>query len=387
MSSDLSFQQLDPIGGHSTRPVTIVMCVGIAVYALCSALIEGGITIPALAVLSIVLFALSAAGVIFWSHPLRAPFSRTAFLAIMAAATLALAVGSLSSWGNLPNVALGPIAVALIILQLSPYRPARDLIAATVFTTIVDAFFAVIRPGVALGNKPIVVTVVEAIIPLLAIGLASGAYASAQAHKLGSAAEEREDDLDAESIVILRKGIARSVQHDRVSILNQSVVPFLTELLQRDNVTETDRTRSRVIAASIRSLMVADVERSWLDAVIEHLAEGSMASSATQTAGSEVVQDDDRVANAMSSKQRSVVRAVLAAIFAHPGFDADGLGILIERDDDSCLFALTAKLDGEESMLRSGLGAYFAALRGMFTDLEISFDPPTLTLRFSYDHL
>ena len=47
---------------------------------------------------------------------------------------------------------------------------------------------------------------------------------------------------------------------------------------------------------------------------------------------------------------------------------------------------LTAKLDDDESVMRSGLAPYFAVLRIAFGDLQVSFQPPTLTLKFSYDH-
>jgi hypothetical protein len=47
---------------------------------------------------------------------------------------------------------------------------------------------------------------------------------------------------------------------------------------------------------------------------------------------------------------------------------------------------LTAKLDLDESIPRSGLAAYLAVLRIAFGDLHLSFQRPTLILRFSYEH-
>ena len=47
---------------------------------------------------------------------------------------------------------------------------------------------------------------------------------------------------------------------------------------------------------------------------------------------------------------------------------------------------LTAKLDADESLPRTGLGPYLAVLRVAFGGLTVTFQPPTLTLKFSYDH-
>ena len=46
----------------------------------------------------------------------------------------------------------------------------------------------------------------------------------------------------------MKDRVVRSVHDDRVSILNHTVVPFLTEMLEADTVTDTDRSRARSIA-------------------------------------------------------------------------------------------------------------------------------------------
>ncbi|MDQ1562121.1 MAG: hypothetical protein QOE85_1462, partial [Actinomycetota bacterium] len=60
--------------------------------------------------------------------------------------------------------------------------------------------------------------------------------------------------------------------------------------------------------------------------------------------------------------------------------------ILLARKGASCRVKITAKLDKDESIQRSGLAPYFAVLRIVFGDLQVAFQSPTLTLRFSYDH-
>ena len=72
-----------------------------------------------------------------------------------------------------------------------------------------------------------------------------------------------------------REGITRSVQQDRVTILNRDVVPFFTAVLGQDELTDADRARALEISNSIRSSMVADVDRTWLDVVVGQASSGS----------------------------------------------------------------------------------------------------------------
>jgi hypothetical protein len=81
-----------------------------------------------------------------------------------------------------------------------------------------------------------------------------------------------------------------------------------------------------------------------------------------------------------------VAVSFIVAMFDHPGFDPDGFAILLTRRGSSCLFTLSAKLDNDESMLRSELAGYFAVMRIVFNDLQLIFQSPNLTLRFSYEH-
>jgi hypothetical protein len=160
-------------------------------------------------------------------------------------------------------------------------------------------------------------------------------------------------------------------------------VPFFSGLLSRGQIASSDRVAARDIAASIRSVMVADVDRSWLDSVVDEIATERLN---VGVPGSEVVEDPHRLASGMTTEQRIVVRAVIIALFDHPGFDPDGFAVVVARDDDWAVVTLSAKLDSDDSIPRSGLAAYFAVLRIAFGDLNLSFQRPTLILRFSYEH-
>jgi hypothetical protein len=379
---DATFQHLDPVGGYSSRPVTLVLCVGLVVVAVgVTALNWSSVTNVMAAVLAVVLTALASSGLAYWSNPLRAPFGRGAAAVVLILAGLIMALSATATWGG-PATQFeqwAPSVCGLFIAGLSPYRPARDLAGATILAGILAGFLAVLHPESI--HIPFLVSAIEAAIPVLALGFGATAYTSALIKSAGRW-YARSIPADRLSSAALREGVARDVHQDRVSILNHTVVPYFTDLLQRDAITADDRTRASEIATSIRSVMVADVDRSWLDAVIDNIENDGR----TSVPGSEVVQDPYHLAAEMTTEQRIVVRAVIVALFDHPGFDPDGFAVLITSSGANAVVSLTAKLDHDDSIPRSGLGAYFAVLRIAFGDLSLSFQRPTLTLKFSYEH-
>jgi len=291
---------------------------------------------------------------------------------------------SVAAWhgADLPPGFWGPPVVGLTILQLATYRPPREVWAATVVGAVGAAVIALLHPATTASGTPGLVTFVTLTVPLMAFGFGGAANASSLGRALARIYST--DALDSRMASrALNERIRQSVQRDRVSILNRTVVPFYTDVLVSGRVTEADRANAARVAASIRSVMVAEADRTWLDTVVDELA-GAGQDDALP--GSEVVQDDDLLAGRMDTEQRIVVRAMLVALFEHQAFDPDGFGIVITRNGERCDFSMTAKLDGEDSIPRSNFAAYLAVVRIVFGDLHVTFQPPTLALRFSYEH-
>jgi hypothetical protein len=328
--------------------------------------------------------AVAALGIAFWSSPLRAPFRWSGFLVVTIAAGLSLVLCALATWNSSSNLAehWAPISVGIILVQLSSYRPARELIAATILGGILAGFVAVLQPASAADTLPPLVRLLDAALPLVALGSGATAYSAILVRTLGRWYARSEVNDRAESTA-MKDRVIRSVHDDRVSILEESVVPFLTEIVERNDLTEEDRAKARSIAFTIRSAMVADVDRSWLDFLMDHLAEDR---ADPTVPGSEVVQDPHRAASGMTTEQRVVIRAAILALFDHPGFDSDGFAILITSEGSVASVTVTAKLDDDDSVSRSDLAPYLAVLRMSFRDLQVTFQRPTLTLKFSYEH-
>ncbi len=381
----MSYQQLDPVGSYGSRPITMVLSLGILGVAIgATSMSWSAVSSPVCAVLAVVATAVAVGGVAFWSSPLRAPFRWSGFVVVMLACALSLVLSSVATWNRQTNVVeqWAPITVGLILVQLSSYRSARELTAATILGGLLAAFVAVIHPTSSHLMQPPLVIVLGAALPVVALGAGATAYSSVVVRSLGRW-YAKSGPADGSASTAMKDRVVQSVQNDRVGILNDTVVPFFSALVARGEVTSDDRNRARVIASSIRSIMVADVDRSWLDSVVDEVA---MQLGDDEVPGSEVVQDPHRLASGMTTEQRIVVRAVIIALFDHPGFDADGFALTIARDRGTAVVTLTAKLDLDESIPRSGLAAYLAVLRIAFGDLHLSFQRPTLILRFSYEH-
>jgi hypothetical protein len=381
----LSYQQLDPVGSYGSRPITMVFTLAIIGFAAGSTIANWPLVVhPVAAILAVVVTAMATIGVGYWSSPLRAPFPRIGFLIIMLLAISGLVLCSAAMWSRPVTVVAhwAPITVGLILVQLSSYRPARELAAMTLISSAAIALVVGINPVAFHAQAPALVLILGQALPILALGAGAAAYSSSVVRSLGRWYSQPRS-LGQMASPAMKERIVESVQHDRISILNDRVIPFLSDVVSNGVVTVDNREEARAIADSIRSVMVADADRSWLDAVIDQVARDRGDSA---TPGSEVVQDEQRLANSMSTEQRIVVRAVLIALFAMPEFDADGFAVVIVREQGVAAVTLTAKLDLDESIPRSGLAAYFAVLRIAFTDLSLSFQRPTLTLRFSYEH-
>lgn len=382
---ELSFQQRDPAASFSVRPVTLVMSAAMTLISIIATVTSWPVeTSHVAAYLAIAVTALSAAAMSYWSNPMRAPFRTVWAFLVLVLAMSAVILSPIATWNSSWLVVhqWAPITAGLTIAQLAPYRPARELLSVTILGAISVAFITILHPAISAAGSSPLVAIVNSSLPLVALGLGGTAYARSHGRSqptwyLRAASQDRM------ASPAMRERVVSSVRHEQVSILNNSVVPFFTELLERGNITGSDRDRARLISANVRATMIAEVGRSWLDAVMDHLADER---GNENVPGSEAIQDHERLAAQMSTEQRIVTRALVLALFDHPGFDPDGFGILITNAGATAVVTVTAKLDADESITRSGLGPYFAVVRIAFGDLHVGFQSPALTLKFSYDH-
>lgn len=375
-------QQLDPAGVTGMRPVAIAAAAAAFVYALLMTLrVPDHLEYPVLSMLALVLLALACGIVIVQSSPLRAPLSATTHFFVqlfaLAAATLAVAAG----WGDnrYINDDWPPISIGILLLALSSYRPSREIAGAGSLAAIYLGFLVLLEVPTLASPAPPVAVVISSVTPMLALCFGAAMFTSSFIRALER--WQRRAELATRRITSqLRAGIVRSVQQDRVTILNKDVLPFFTDVLSRGEVTIGDRARAATIADSIRGLMVAESDRSWLEQVVEHTVNAQEREHVAN-----FVNDPHRLAPMITTRQRTAVRALLVALFDEPGFDHQSFSFDFARDRGRCLGVLTASVDSFDYTMRTSLAPYFAVMRVVFTDLHIEFTQSKLELRMSYE--
>ncbi|MEO7123757.1 MAG: hypothetical protein ABI400_11705, partial [Lacisediminihabitans sp.] len=336
---------------------------------------------PALAVLSLALLAVACGILVVQSSALRAPLSALThfFIILFAMAAATLSVGA--SWGAERYIANDwpPISLGILFIALSLYRPSRELAGVGALVAIYLGFLLVLEFPKLVSPPPAVAIVVASITPMLAMCFGSAVFSSTLVAAL-ERWQRRAEHATRRMTSQLRAGIARSVQQDRVTILNKDVLPFFADVLSRGEVTHEDRARAATIAESIRSLMVADADRSWLEQVVEHTIYGQKRERVDN-----FVNDPHRLAPMITTRQRTAVRALLVALFDEPGLDDGSLRFDFSRHDNKCHGVLTATVAGSDHAIKTALAPYFAVMRVVFCDLRIEFSQTRLELRMSYE--
>jgi len=374
VSIERAFQQLDPLGTLIGRPVTYFAAIAIPVYAsMMTWFNRFDIDYPLLAVLALAVVAITSATLVYGSSPLRAPFSLRLHVLVTGAASLAYVLSALSMWHSNAYVRddWGPVVIGIALLSLSQYRPPKEIASTGLAIALFAGVFALLQsPSFVTATPPIAFALVT-MMPILAMSLASATFARFLIE--GLVRWRRRAKRAVSSFATENTSwIARSVQQDRVTILNQEVVPFFAEVLQRGIISEKDRQRARRISDAIRAVMVAEADRTWLDSIVEQISGHS-------------ADDPQQLAIFMTTDQRTAIRAAIFGIAGHPAFSARGFSLDIRSAGSQSDVTLRATLETAENVLRGQIAPYFAVIRIVFSDVKVDFANATLTLRFSYE--
>lgn len=373
-------QQLDPVGTLSSRMLAIVLAVGAFYYGIVMTVrsLDQVSNLP-LAILALLWLAAAVLTVVIASSQNRAPFTRPAHIVIHLLAVGAIALSVASQWGSNRIIQddFGPMSLGLLMLAIGPYRPSIELATAGSLSSVFVGFLTLLEVPVLESSTPPVAFVLAGMAPVLALSYASATYSGRLVESL-ERWQRRAMRSVASRTSRLRDGIARSVRQDRVMILGRDVLPFFNSVLDRKTVNADDRARAREIAETIRALMVAEADRTWLEAVVDD--DGADAQQLGRT-----VIDPDGKASAMVPDQRTALRALIVAILDEPTFEPNTLTIELGGRGSVCRGALTARIDGSEAFVRSAFAPYFAVMRVVFTGLHVEFQNLTLTIGFNYD--
>ncbi|WP_066521869.1 hypothetical protein [Curtobacterium ammoniigenes] len=373
-----SVQRYDPLGAYRVRPFTIAVSIAWVVWSAVQSIwgrdVPGS---PALSILTVGLLLVAALLLARITDPARAPVSRGAFVAYVALLAVATVGSVAAQWGPDRNALndFMPLVCAVGILVIAPYRPWSELvIAGSALAALCVCCWAVADARFPVGVPPTVVALLAAG-PTLIATLASAAF-SMTFVQLAARVQIRAQSYSIERAD--RDGITRTVQADRAVILARDVAPFFERLVRQGAASAEDAERARAIADGIRSVMVEDADRTWLQHAV-FVAGGN----------ADTIDDPDALARTMSADERAVVRATLRALIASASVDPAGIAVSVRRVDQEARnrseMRIHAQIAGQESDIRGMLNPYLAVLRMTFPSLRIAVSNSNLALRFAYD--
>ena len=236
-------QQLDPSSCLGAWPLTVFLAAAALTYALIvTVLTAGEITVPVLSVLSMVFLAAACAYVVVATSAYRAPFTSRSHTTMQLLVWAAVISSAASAWqtNRFARDDWWPVSFGLLLLALGPYRPARELAASGTVSALFLGFLTLLQFESFATEAPPAAYVLVVMAPMLALCYASVAFSAAVVASLED--WHRQTVLAGEAMVDrFREGITRSVRQDRVTILGRDVLPYFSDILGRDTVTDGDR--------------------------------------------------------------------------------------------------------------------------------------------------
>lgn len=380
---DVTALQLDPLGTVVSRHLSWLAAATALVLGVAQAVIGvslGGQIVFAWAAAFVI--AGSTAVVVFAGQQWFARPSRFAQLWIVLLGGLGVALSHLSIWGLDPAMvpSLTPAAFGLLILGLAPFSSTRQLIGISALGAIMIGLLADLQAYAGASADPPVVFAVIAASAVLGPGIASAVGSTLATTTLRSwqslaFAASREHALE------MRDGIARSVQQERVTLLNLRVLPLLTDLLAQGEVTEAVQEHARAMADRLRAVMVAEAERSWLDTLVEQ-AVGRLTEEPDHAGVT--VADPGHRADLMGTTQRTALRAYVEALTRLEAFRPEGFRIDFQRKGEADLVSVVAQLDPRIQRGHGRLDPFVAVMKSAFPHSTIKFTPNSVVMRFRY---
>jgi hypothetical protein len=376
---ELTQQQLDPAAGFELRRgILLVLAILPALMITLVVVRFLNSSSPLTALVAIGLVAAACGILAVAISPARAPVPRFVHVAVLGLGVGALVVDVSAGWSSDPTGRnnLIPIAVGILTLALAPYRPPRELAVGAVVTTMLVGTIALVHAQHSESSVLPWIHVVAWSAPVLALSLGATVFGFGMVRELERWRRESASAA-TETAPVLRQEIRREVHRNRVSILNRDVVPLFARVLERGDVTESDKAEAAAIADAIRGVMVAEVDRNWLDSGVARFLPGGVGDE-------NPVVDPDRLSSLMTVDERAALRAMLWAIFTAPSFEPDGFRIEFVGEPRRVRGTIQAHLDHRERGTRSALDPYLAVMRVMFPGLTLKTSQSEIRLEFSY---
>ena len=366
----ISPQKTDPLSWFTRPLIPLIFAFTAVVYGLGVTLFTWELAAePWLDLIAIALIFGACIVVQLWTRPLRKPFTTRQALVPL---TLALLAVALSTYSSVESDVLVqhwwmPIGVGIVLGALAPYSSPLNLVVyAIVLVCAVSAggWIAFMGP---ISEWPAFTTMTIAASGVIVAGVASTTFSLVIVRTtqslLARASTALPDSVEA------NEEAARQVERRTLARLGTQVAPFLESVAESGVVTDADRALAGQLARRLRSDLVSQANRSWLESLALY--------------GAIYVVDPDHRADTMNTVQRAALRGLILAVMQNPSTQTDSLFIELRgQDDDSTAVALSIDIDLPEGRRTMMLAPYYLTLQTAVQDLE--WDPSRELLKFQF---
>lgn len=324
-----SQQRIDPIGGLAAWPLAPFVALIVVTYAVVATVSrQHEIQFEELAAAAVAVLIIAAAALVWSARPDLAPFTRTRAVVIVALGLVAHLLAAASTWqfNGMIQDDYAPIGLGLLLLALAPFRPWKEILVLGVAAAVTVGITALAQSPFLVIHTPPVLFAIIAMTQVLAPTLAAAAYSRQVVNSIHRWQTDARRAIRARTEAS-RGLLATEVVDHRLKNLGADVLPFLADVLERETLTAADVKRARSLAFQVRRVLVAEVDHTWLDDLIDRER------AVLTTRGLNplcVIADPERRATGFDSDQRAAVGALIVALGRLEGFDPTSLVVQID---------------------------------------------------------
>ena len=250
LPGDITLERIDPLSAAAARPVTTgaaILIVSIPLASIFGRLDEvvqpAWLAISYLSLIAVAWLLLDRSRVY---RPLwRAPSAQVLQL-LLVLMMVASVMSTLTANERLRDD-WAPLIIGVALIALTPYRPAREIAFWAAVHTLLCATMGMLQAQWTVVDVPALASAVTGAMGVALLGFAAAAYARSlngstrRWHDRAWAAAEH-------AVVQRRSGVARSVQQQRITLLNREVVPYLSSIVAAREIDDDDRNEARRLA-------------------------------------------------------------------------------------------------------------------------------------------
>lgn len=364
----VSPQQIDPLSWVTRSLVSLSFALISLSYGLGAVIWSWSrLSLPWLDLLAVLLITGACVWVQLVTGPLKPPLGAARVAVALLLATGGLLASTYANAGGSVEVQYwwAPAGLGLVIATCGPHSSA---LAIALYGGILSLFTGLATWGAFVGRgdawtglSTVVIALSSVIVGTVATAVFCFQVARKSQRLLARAGVPLPPDEAAQAEA------ARRAEMVTLARLGSRVAPFLAGVADAGVVTSADRALAGQLARRLRSDLVSQANRTWLD---------SLALS-----GHIYIVDPDHRADRMNAAQRAAVRGLVLAVMKDPAIDSGSLFIELRgHDDGSTAVALSIDLDLPEGRRIMMLAPYYVALKTTLD--EISWDPLNDLLRF-----